>query len=236
MTHDLSHLTENYADRFVEQAILIGALELLPEGRALNSGRWSYHFYNSGLYCRGSYLEMLATSYAHAIAQQWETLRPEVIFGPAYKGITLASATAVELHRLGYDIAFAYNRKEEKQHAEKGKMVGSPVKGLRTVIIDDVITDGATKEKAVKDVRDHEGILVGLIIGFDRHERSLHNSKSAAQDFSERHAVPVISVANVRSLIKYLSHPDAALPPNVDRLAMLRLITDYCVAYAPEDL
>lgn len=228
-------MTDTYQNEFIAHAISSGALELLPDGRELKSKRRSPYFFNSGKYSSGSTLTALAIGYAKAIITNWEELQPEVIFGPAYKGITLASAVAVELSRLGYDVPFAFNRKEAKEHAEGGVLVGS-VAGLRTLIIDDVITDGATKVEAMEIVQEHDGLPIGLVIAFDRQERGIATPQSAAQAFSKRFGLPVVSIVSLTDLVEYLGRVDVTLPNNLDRMQMSRLIIEYGATYAPEDL
>lgn len=228
-------MNHTYQHQFIEHAVSTGGLEFHPKGRKLKSERYSPYFFNSGKYSTGSALTALALGYAQAIIANWDKLRPEVIFGPAYKGITLASAVAVELSRLGYDLPFAFNRKEAKEHAEGGVLVGS-VDGLRTLIIDDVITDGATKVEAMEIVKEHGGIPIGLVIAFDRHERGVATSQSAAQAFIERFGLPVVSIVSLTDMVEYLGRMDVILPNNLDRMQMSRLVIEYGATYAPEDL
>ena len=223
-------MTKDYSHQFVEHAITIGALELLPAGRKLKSGRISPYFFNSGLYTKGSSLQQLAEAYAKAIVSNWSRIEPEVIFGPAYKGITLASAVAVELSKLGFDIEYAYNRKEQKLHGDGGLIVGN-ISGKKVLMIDDVITDGATKDEAMGVVKNHNGSVTGLIIAFDRCERTSEGDLSAAQTFEQRYQVPVLAIANTLDLTEYLSRVDVTLPTDIDKNSIIRQIVAYGVEY-----
>lgn len=216
----------NYSRDFIEHALRIGSLELLPEGRELKSLRLSPYFFNSGKYNSGSSQSALAVSYANAIIANWNQLAHEVIFGPAYKGITLASSVAVELSRLGRDVGFAYNRKEEKRHGEGGIIVGD-VRLKSILLIDDVITDGITKDEAMEILRQHEGLTEGLIVAFDRQERAAVGRLSAAQSFDKRHGIPVVSIANCTGLIEYLKKDRSFIPPGIDRSQILEKIVSY---------
>lgn len=123
---------------FVSYALSIGALELVPAGRKLKSGRWSPYFFNAGLFYTAESTDCLAKSYADviALANKDNALMPDVIFGPAYKGIVLAAMTARMLWcRWNYpEIAWAHDRKEEKSHGDGGILVGAPLQGKRVII------------------------------------------------------------------------------------------------------
>src|SRR5256885_4629546 len=134
----------DFRREFVEFAMRPGAL---PFGEfKTKSGRMSPYFFNSGLFADGSRLGELAGFYARAALASG--IGFDMLFGPAYKGITLAAATAVALAALGHNVPFSFNRKEPKDHGEGGNVVGAPLAG-RVLIVDDVITDGASKREAV---------------------------------------------------------------------------------------
>src|SRR6195256_2860780 len=133
---------------FVDFAIRAGVLRF-GEFKT-KAGRLSPYFFNAGLFCDGATLGELAGFYARAALASGIAF--DVIFGPAYKGITLAAATAVALAGLGHNVPFCFNRKEAKDHGEGGLIVGAPLKG-RALIIDDVITDGASKREAIEIIR-----------------------------------------------------------------------------------
>lgn len=195
---------------FVRYALRIGALELITEGRTLKNGRISPYFFNSGLFKTGRDLTELATAYTKNIYSGPDM--PDLLFGPAYKGIPLVCAIATT---LGDDIEFAFNRKEAKDHGECGLIVGASLKGKKVLIVDDVITDGGTKRETVELVREHGGTPIKLVIAFDRQERGSRGF-SAVQEFERYYGIPVEAAATLHDLISVLRdmrHPmlDAVL-------------------------
>lgn len=201
---------------FVSYALFIGALELIPEGRKLKSGRLSPYFFNAGLFYTAEATDHLAMSYASTIARADENdeLVPDVIFGPAYKGIAIAVSTAsmLRFEFVGYDkIAWAHDRKEEKDHGDGGVLVGAPLTEKRVIIVDDVITDGASKRGAVDCIRGAGGEPVACVIAFDRQERGADPSdpRPSAARFSEEFEIPVLAAATLEDLIQVLEEgPD----------------------------
>lgn len=196
---------------FVSYALSIRALELVPSGRKLKSGRLSPYFFNAGLFYTAEATDHLAMSYAGAIARadEGDELAPDVIFGPAYKGIVIAATTACMLRYefTGYDkIAWAHDRKEEKDHGDGGTLVGAPLKGKRVIIVDDVITDGASKRVAVDCIQSAGGEPVACVIAFDRQERGADPSdpRPSAVRFSEEFGIPVLAAATLEDLIQVL--------------------------------
>lgn len=185
------------AEEFVNYALGIGALKLVPEGLKLKSGRISPYFFNTGLFDTGDSISHLADAYAATI----RGFDPEVIFGPAYKGITLAAATAMAING---NIGFAFNRKEEKNHAERGTLVGASLAGKKVVIIDDVMTTGDSSREAVEIVLAYGGTPVACVIAFDRQERMEKIEISAVQDFQFTLGIPVRSIATIADLISFL--------------------------------
>jgi orotate phosphoribosyltransferase len=129
------------------------------------------------------------------------------LFGPAYKGITLASATAVALAQSGRDIGFAYNRKEAKDHGEGGTVVGAELKG-RVLIIDDVISAGTSVRESVEIIRAHGATPAGVLIALDRMERggtaAAPTDRSAVQEVQDLFGIPVIAIANLAGLMQFL--------------------------------
>jgi orotate phosphoribosyltransferase len=167
------------------------------------SGRLSPYFFNAGGFDTGSALGQLADAYADALLDSG--IEFDMLFGPAYKGITLASATAVALARKGRNVPYCYNRKEAKDHGEGGLLVGAALKG-RIVIVDDVITDGAAKRESVEIIRAQGAEPVAVLIALDRAERVSDDvsSPSAVQAFQQSVGVPVISIANVHDVLSFL--------------------------------
>ena len=177
------------------------------------AGRLSPYFFNAGLFSDGERLGALGRYYARAALASGIAF--DVLFGPAYKGITLASATAVALAELGHNVPFCFNRKEAKDHGEGGSIVGAPLKG-RALIVDDVITDGAAKREAIELIRANGATPAGILIALDRQERGL-GQLSASQEVSREHGLPVTAIATLADILATLgARPDERA--NVDRI------------------
>lgn len=201
------------------------------------AGRLSPYFFNAGMFNRGATLSRLARFYAQTLlaARAQGRVEFDMLFGPAYKGIALASATAVALAELGTDVPFAFNRKEVKDHGEGGVIVGSPLAG-RVVIVDDVITDGAAKRESVELIRAHGAVPVAVLIALDRAERaagaaangSILSAQSAVQAFEQEFGIPVLSIANFGDLMQFLdSDAPLARDARAFRSAMEQYRADY---------
>jgi len=173
------------------------------------AGRESPYFFNAGLFHHGGSLGSLASFYAKTfLAAEFDgRLEIDMLFGPAYKGITLASATAVALAQSGRDIGFAYNRKEAKDHGEGGTVVGAELKG-RVLIIDDVISAGTSVRESVEIIRAHGATPAGVLIALDRMERggtaAAPTDRSAVQEVQDLFGIPVIAIANLAGLMQFL--------------------------------
>ncbi len=193
--------------QFLEFALQCGALSF--GDFTTKSGRKTPYFFDAGRFDRGSTLCKLARFYAQTLvnARAQGRIRFDMLFGPAYKGIALASSTAVALAELDLDVPFSYNRKERKDHGEGGDLVGAPLRG-RVMIVDDVITDGAAKREALELIRARGAEPAGVVIMLDRMERTGAEGKlsarSAVQDFEQTTGVPVIPIANLDDLIGLL--------------------------------
>ncbi|MGH6609915.1 MAG: orotate phosphoribosyltransferase [Burkholderiaceae bacterium] len=218
--------------QFIEFAL---ASKVLTFGEfKTKAGRLSPYFFNAGLFNRGATLNRLARFYALTLlqAKAQGKIEFDMLFGPAYKGITLASATAVALAELGTDVPFAFNRKEAKNHGEGGVIVGSPLKG-KVVIVDDVITDGAAKRESVELIKAHGATPVGVLIALDRVERSgavgqSLSSQSAVQAFEQEFGIPVISIATFSDLMQFL---DTDVPLARDARAYRSAMEEYRATY-----
>jgi orotate phosphoribosyltransferase len=199
--------TATLAQDFVKFAVESGVLRF-GEFKT-KAGRLSPYFFNSGLFDDGAKLGRLAGFYARRLLASG--LAFDMLFGPAYKGITLASASAVELARLGRNVPFAHNRKEAKAHGEGGTMVGAPLRG-RVVIIDDVITDGASKRESVDLIRAAGAEPAAVLIAMDRQERvgsdDNLSAHSAVESFAREYGLPVLAIANLADLMTYLQSTD----------------------------
>ncbi len=171
------------------------------------AGRLSPYFFNAGLFNHGASLLKLARFYAQAIRASGVEF--DMLFGPAYKGITLAGATAMMLAEDGLDIPFAFNRKEAKDHGEGGVLIGAPLQG-RVLIIDDVISAGTSVRESVELIRAHGATPAAVSIALDRKERG-KGELSAVQEVQRDYGMPVVAIATLADLLGYLAHsPDLA--------------------------
>ncbi len=164
------------------------------------AGRISPYFFNAGLFNDGESLMRLGEFYAAAITKSG--LEFDMLFGPAYKGITLAASIAIAFARNGRNLPYAYNRKEAKDHGEGGVIVGSPLKG-RVLIIDDVISAGTSVRESVALIAAHGAMACGVAIAIDRQEKGL-GELSAVQEVVENNQIPVCAIAHLSDLMAYL--------------------------------
>ncbi|NLD55747.1 MAG: orotate phosphoribosyltransferase [Burkholderiaceae bacterium] len=172
------------------------------------AGRLSPYFFNAGLFNDGRSLGRLAGFYAELLLRSEDPARPfDMLFGPAYKGITLASATAVALAARGRNLPFAFNRKEAKDHGEGGTVVGAPLAG-RVVIVDDVISAGTSVGESVAAIRAHGAEPAAVLIALDRMERGGDavrvTGTSAVQEVRDRYGLPVHAIATLDDLLAFL--------------------------------
>ncbi len=179
---------------FVDFAIRAGALRF-GEFKT-KAGRLSPYFFNAGLFDDGEKLGELGRYYARAALASGIAF--DILFGPAYKGITLAAATAVGLAGLGHNVPFCFNRKEAKDHGEGGLIGGAPLEG-RALIIDDVITDGASKREAIEIIRAAGATPAGVLIALDRQERG-RAELSATQEVGRDYGLPVTAIATLADI------------------------------------
>ena len=199
-------MKKTYKTQFIDHALDSGALKF---GQfRLKSGRLSPHFFNAGEFYQGKALAALGKCYAAAIVDSGVEF--DVLFGPAYKGITLAAATSIALaehHDL--DVPYCFNRKEAKSHGEGGTMVGAPLEG-RVLIIDDVITAGTAIREVMAMVNEAGAKAAGVVIGVDRKERG-NGKSSAIQEVEEQFKIPVVSIIDIDDILTYLeTKPDMA--------------------------
>ena len=167
----------------------------------LKSGRRSPYFFNLGAVADGPGLELMGRAYAAEALP----LRPQVLFGPAYKGIPIATAAAVALaQEHGIDAGIAFDRKEAKAHGEGGRLVGSALAERKVAIVDDVVTDGAAKREAFETIEAAGGTVVGVVLALDRQEK-LANGATAVQTLQREFDVPVRCVAIFDDLLGYLA-------------------------------
>lgn len=196
---------QKYQTEFIQFAL---KCKVLKFGEfTLKSGRISPYFFNAGLFNSGLALKRVGEYYAKVIVNSG--VKFDVLFGPAYKGITLASAVSIALCDYGMDIPYAYNRKEKKDHGEGGKLVGAPIKGKQVLIIDDVITAGTAIREAMTMLNAGGGTASGVIIALDRQEKVNDTStQSAIQTVQEQYDIPVLNVVRLDDLLSYAKSSD----------------------------
>jgi orotate phosphoribosyltransferase len=190
--------SDSLAQDFVRFSVEAGVLRF-GEFKT-KAGRLSPYFFNAGLFNDGARLGELARYYAQAALASG--IQYDVLFGPAYKGITLAAATAVALAQLGHNTPYCFNRKEAKDHGEGGSIVGAPLAG-RALIVDDVITDGAAKREAIELIRAAGAVPAGILIALDREERG-RGELSATQEVIREYGLPVTSIATLSDILATL--------------------------------
>ena len=165
------------------------------------AGRRTPYFFNAGLFCDGASLRELGRFYAEA----WlaSGIGGDHLFGPAYKGITLAAAMAIALAEKGRNLPYSFNRKEAKDHGEGGVVVGAPLSG-RVLIIDDVITAGTSVRESVELIRAQGATPAGVLIALDRMERG-RGALSAVEEVRESYGIPVVAIATLDDLMRFIA-------------------------------
>jgi orotate phosphoribosyltransferase len=190
---------EQYQKDFVDFTLETGVLKFGEF--TLKSGRISPYFFNAGLFNKGSHLSQLGKFYAQAI--EASGLVFDVLFGPAYKGIPLATATAIALNdSQGRNAPYSFNRKEVKDHGEGGSIVGHPLEG-DILIIDDVITAGTAIREAQDIITANGANTKGVIVALDRQEKG-NGQLSAIQEVEEIFGISVVSIINLSNIVDYL--------------------------------
>jgi len=188
----------DYQKEFIQYALDCGVLKFGEF--QLKSGRTSPYFFNTGLFNTGAQLDKLGQFYARTLIES--NVAVDMLYGPAYKGIPLASSASIAYSRLKQDIPFAFNRKEAKDHGEGGLIVGAPLQG-NVLILDDVITAGTSVRESVEIINNMNATPAGVLIALDRQEKG-ENEKSAVQEVSERFAMPVIAIISLTQIIEFL--------------------------------
>ncbi len=209
---------KNFRQEFIEFALARGVL-CFGEFKT-KAGRLSPYFFNAGLFNDGEALRKLGQFYAKAIVAADAPF--DMLFGPAYKGIPLVSATAVALAEIGRNLPFCFNRKEAKDHGEGGMTVGAPLAG-RVLIVDDVISAGTSVRESVQIIRAAGATPCGVVIALDRMERG-SGSQSAAQEVRSQFGIPVISIATLEDLTAFLG-------ARADMARQLRAVEHYRKQY-----
>jgi orotate phosphoribosyltransferase len=190
----------DYQKDFIAYALDSGVLKFGEF--QLKSGRASPYFFNTGLFNTGLQLGKLGQFYAHALIQSG--IKVDILYGPAYKGIPLVSATSIAYAQLtDVDIPFAFNRKEAKDHGEGGVLVGAPLQG-KVIILDDVITAGTSVRESIEIIKSAGAVPAGVLIALDRQEKG-QNDISAIQEVEQLFGIPVISIVSLGNIIEYLT-------------------------------
>ena len=198
-------MAEDYRRRFLALALRAQALRF--GDFTLKSGRSSPYFFNAGRFDSGAAIAALADCYADAIDAAAASMPDfDLLFGPAYKGIPLATALACSYARRGRDLPLAFNRKEAKAHGEGGSLIGASLEGRRVLIVDDVITAGTAVREALAIIREAGGTPVAIAIALDREEvvdADATERRSAAQAVAQEHGLAVIAVCTLGDLLAF---------------------------------
>ena len=190
----------DFRQAFLEFAL---AREVLSFGEYVTkAGRKTPYFFNAGAFDDGRSLRRLGEFYAAA----WMAsgIACDQLFGPAYKGIALVAATAIALAAKGHNLPFSFNRKEAKDHGERGVVVGASLKG-RIMIVDDVITAGTSISESVELIRSHGATPAGALLALDRMERGVAE-RSAVQDMRDTFGMPVVAIATLDDLLAFVAN------------------------------
>lgn len=198
-------MLKDYQRQFIELAV---ERQVLKFGDfTLKSGRQSPYFFNAGGFNSGAALAQLGQCYAQAIVDK--QIQYEVLFGPAYKGIPLVSATAIALALDGNgDKPYCFNRKEAKVHGEGGALVGAPLQG-RVLVVDDVITAGTAIREVLDIVAAQGAQVAGVVVGLDRRERG-QGSCSAIQELEQEKGISVTSIVDINDIMTYIRGNNSA--------------------------
>lgn len=203
---------------FLQFAIDQGALRFGEF--TLKSGRLSPYFFNTGLFSSGASLSRLGRFYASSIVDSG--IEFDMLYGPAYKGIPLAAATAIALaEQHSRDLPFAFNRKEAKDHGEGGNIVGAPLQG-RVLIIDDVITAGLSVGESIDIIRAQNAEPAGVFISLDRMEKSLDSDRSSIARVEMEYGLPVGHIVSLNDLLGFLCNAPDELNQYVAKIEAYR--------------
>lgn len=208
----------DYKQRFLNDCVSAGALKFGTF--TLKSKRISPYFFNAGLFHRADLLRSISSAYAQTLNSHSESdssFQWDVLFGPAYKGIPLAAATVDKLADLDVNQygqkSYSFNRKEAKDHGEGGNIVGASLKGKKVVIVDDVITAGTAIREAIDIIKKEGGELVGIIVAFDRQEKTPtatdddgQPGPSAIGEVRKQYGIPVLAILTLTDVVEYLKN------------------------------
>jgi orotate phosphoribosyltransferase len=215
--------TQPYQSNFIELCMQLGVLKF--GSFRLKSGRDSPYFFNAGLFNTGAAIAAVGRAYAAALTAA--DVPFDMLFGPAYKGIPLATVTAAALAETqNRSVAFAFNRKEAKDHGEGGRIVGGPLTG-RVLIVDDVVTAGTAIRESIDIIKSAGARPAGVLLALDRQERGSGSGLSAVQEVREQFGIPVIAVIGLQELMQYMQR--------LGRPAELASMQAYRERYGVED-
>src|SRR6202790_3034512 len=194
-------MTLTYQSDFIDLCVRLGVLRF--GSFTLKSGRESPYFFNAGLFNTGTAIGAVGRAYAAAVMAS--DLKFDMLCGPAYKGIPLATITAAALaEHGGRNLPFAFNRKEAKDHGAGGNIVGGPLSG-EVLIVDDVITAGTAIRESIDIIRAAGARPAGVLLALDRQERAPQSRLSAVQEVRDRYGIPVVAVVNLADLMHHVS-------------------------------
>jgi len=194
---------EQYKIDFIEFILQVQALKFGEF--TLKSGRKSPLFFNAGTFYSGSNLSTLSHFYAKAIKENFSNF--DILFGPSYKGIPLASATVCSLYKdFNINVNYATNRKEAKDHGEKGTILGAPlIENSKIILIDDVVTSGLSINETISLINDiNKVVILGLIVSIDRQEKALDSDISALKQIQINNNIKTISIVTMEEIVNYL--------------------------------
>ena len=208
-----------YQKHFIDFALEAGVLSFGEY--TLKSGRTSPYFFNAGAFNTGRLLSKLGGFYADALVAS--RMPFDMLFGPAYKGIPLVSSSTASLYdKFTIDVPYAFNRKEEKNHGEGGRLVGAEVSG-RVVIVDDVITAGTAIRETISLLKDTDAEVSGILVAIDRQEKG-NGELSAIQEVEQEYGVSVSSIIKLEHILEYLNDQEFCSE-------VLTLMDDYRTQY-----
>ncbi|KAF2433531.1 orotate phosphoribosyltransferase [Tothia fuscella] len=201
-----------YKSQFIDHCIKANALKFGTF--TLKSGRISPYFFNAGLFHRADLIRSISTAFAHTLADRSD-LEFDILFGPAYKGVPLATTTVDKLAEINPEkygsLSYSFNRKEAKTHGEGGSIVGAPLKGKKIFIIDDVITAGTAIREAIEIIKAEGGELVGIVVAVDRMEKTPAKDgedesaprQSAIGQVREQYGIPILAILTLDDVVEF---------------------------------